>query len=73
MVADKIIQYTIRTEFQDRTILTIAHRFDIVMNSNKILILDKKSRINQLKWKREQSTQERMMKKNRNNTNIYKA
>lgn len=73
MVVDKIIQYTIRTEFQDRTILTIAHRFDIVMNSNKILILDKKSRINQLKWKREQSTQERMMKKNRNNTNIYKA
>lgn len=73
MVADKIIQYTIRTEFQDRTILTIAHRFDIVMNSNKILILDKKGRINQLKWKREQSTQERMMKKNRNNTNIYKA
>lgn len=73
MVADKIIQYIIRTEFQDRTILTIAHRFAIVMNSNKILILDKKSRINQLKWKREQSTQERMMKKNRNNTNIYKA
>ncbi|ODQ82974.1 hypothetical protein BABINDRAFT_170062 [Babjeviella inositovora NRRL Y-12698] len=38
---DKIVQETIRTEFNDRTILTIAHRLDTVMDSDRIMVLDK--------------------------------
>lgn len=37
---DKIIQQTIRTAFANRTIITIAHRLDTVMDSDKILTLD---------------------------------
>ncbi|KAI5967337.1 hypothetical protein CANMA_003157 [Candida margitis] len=38
---DRIVQSTIRTEFKDKTILTIAHRLETISDSDKVLVLDK--------------------------------
>ncbi|KAF3987485.1 hypothetical protein FT663_03888 [Candidozyma haemuli var. vulneris] len=37
---DQIIQQTIRQEFKEKTIITIAHRLNTVMDSDRILVLD---------------------------------
>jgi len=38
---DDFIQATIRQEFQDSTILTIAHRLNTIMDYTRIMVLDK--------------------------------
>ncbi|XP_074245585.1 ATP-binding cassette sub-family C member 2-like isoform X2 [Saimiri boliviensis] len=37
---DKLVQTTIRKEFSDCTILTIAHRLQSIIDSNRVLVLD---------------------------------
>lgn len=37
---DKIVQETIRKNFNDRTIITIAHRLNTIMDSDRIIVLD---------------------------------
>lgn len=38
---DDLIQQTIRREFADCTILTIAHRLNTIMDSDRVMVLDK--------------------------------
>ena len=38
---DDLIQLAIRKEFRDSTVLTIAHRLHTIMDSDKIVVLDK--------------------------------
>ena len=37
---DELIQNTIRTKFTDCTILTIAHRLNTIMDSDRVIVLD---------------------------------
>ena len=36
---DKVIQQVIRSEFKDRTILTIAHRLNTILDSDRVVVL----------------------------------
>ena len=38
---DELVQTTIRSEFKDCTIITIAHRLKTVLDSDRMLVLDK--------------------------------
>ena len=37
---DGYIQQTVRTAFKDRTVITIAHRLNTIMDYDKVLVLD---------------------------------
>jgi len=37
---DELLQKTIRQEFKDCTILTIAHRLNTIMDSDRVIVLD---------------------------------
>ncbi|XP_021961754.1 multidrug resistance-associated protein 1 isoform X2 [Folsomia candida] len=38
---DELIQSTIRKEFKDSTVITIAHRLNTIMDSTRVMVLDK--------------------------------
>merc|ERR1712228_250922 len=42
---DKLIQQTIRNVFANKTILTIAHRIDTILDYDRILIMDKGGKV----------------------------
>lgn len=41
METDNLIQSTIHSQFEDCTVLTIAHRLNTIMDYTRVLVLDK--------------------------------
>ena len=39
METDSILQQTIRQEFADSTVLTIAHRINTIMDSDRVMVM----------------------------------
>ena len=37
---DDLIQNTIRSEFNECTVLTIAHRLNTIMDNNRVMVMD---------------------------------
>lgn len=37
---DALIQESLRTQFKESTVITIAHRLQTIMNADKVLVLD---------------------------------
>ncbi|KAF8309911.1 hypothetical protein DL93DRAFT_2230628 [Clavulina sp. PMI_390] len=37
---DNLVQETLKTDFKDATLITVAHRLQTIMNSDKIMVLD---------------------------------
>ena len=37
---DDLVQATIRREFSDCTVLTIAHRLNTILDNNRVMVLD---------------------------------
>ena len=40
-VTDELIQQTIRTQFAQSTVITIAHRLNTIIDSDRVLVLDR--------------------------------
>ena len=41
METDELIQKTIKREYQDSTVITIAHRLKTIVDYDKVLVLDR--------------------------------